>query len=115
MALLGRGPLRTVSAFYYAFSIISTLGFGDIAASSEFERVVTTLAMMVCLPCVPAPHLEPRLRHATVKINVILTVSETDCTIHILPPPLPPPQVGCLVFGVILSKIASIVRELLFS
>ena len=34
------------SAYYYGFTIIATVGFGDISASSELERVVTTLTMM---------------------------------------------------------------------
>lgn len=53
-----------VSAFYYAFTIIATVGFGDISASSEFERAITTFAMLI----------------------------------------------GCLVFGVILSKIGGMVQ-----
>lgn len=40
-------PLDKVSAFYFTVSVLSTVGFGDISASSDTARVVTTAQMLL--------------------------------------------------------------------
>lgn len=35
-----------VSAYYYAFTVLTTVGFGDISAHSEAERVVNVIIMV---------------------------------------------------------------------
>ena len=38
---------RYYTAFYYSFTIMSTVGFGDMSAHNTFERLLTTLIMFI--------------------------------------------------------------------
>jgi hypothetical protein len=42
-------PLTRVDALYYAMSVFSTVGFGDIAAQSQAARVTVTVQMVANL------------------------------------------------------------------
>jgi hypothetical protein len=42
-------PLDRVSAFYFTVTILSTVGFGDIAADSDLARLVVTVQMLLDL------------------------------------------------------------------
>lgn len=50
---------RYWTAFYYSFTIMATVGFGDISANNAVERILTMLAMFVGTTLVP-PHCVSR-------------------------------------------------------
>eukprot|EP01050_Picozoa_sp_SAG11_P025877 SAG11_NODE_5996_length_1414_cov_1.336882_2_plen_143_part_01 len=41
------GTEQYVTAFYYAFTILTTVGFGDFSAPTERERIATVLIMLM--------------------------------------------------------------------
>jgi Ion channel len=41
------GPTKYIASFYYVTTFLSTVGFGDITATSNAERIVATIMMFV--------------------------------------------------------------------